>query len=51
MTVYQLIRDQAHYDEMLALLLCPGTDYKSVSSAKRIVHIGNHYDLVQQVTA
>ena len=48
MTVYQLIRDQAHYDEMLAAPV-PWHRLQEREFCERIVHIGNHYDLVQQL--
>ena len=48
MTVYQLIRDPAHYDEMLALEP-PWHRLQEREFCEKIVHIGNHYDLVKQL--
>jgi hypothetical protein len=48
MTVYQLIRDQAHYDEMLAQEP-PWHRLQEQEFCERIAHIGNHYDLLQRM--
>lgn len=48
MTVYQLIRDQAHYDAMLAQEP-PWHRLQEREFCEKIAHIGNHYDLVQQL--
>ena len=45
-TVYQLIRDQQHYDQMLAATppwerLCEDVEW-----SKQLVHVGNHTDLL-----
>ena len=47
MTVYKLIRDQAHYDQMLALeppwsRLCTDSDW-----AGQLVHVGNYTELLK----
>jgi len=49
MSVYQLIRDQAHYDQLLAqepdwARLCTDTAW-----ASQLVHVGNYTDLLQQM--
>jgi hypothetical protein len=48
MTVYQLIRDQAHYDELLTQDP-PWHRLQEQEFCEKIVHIGNHYDLVKQL--
>lgn len=45
MSVYQLIRDPAHYEEMLKLDP-PWSRLMEREFCEQIVHIGNHYDLV-----
>jgi hypothetical protein len=49
MSVYQLIRDQAHYDQLLAqepdwARLCSDTVW-----ASQLVHVGNYTDLLRQM--
>jgi hypothetical protein len=49
MSVYQLIRDQAHYDQLLAqepnwTRLCTDTAW-----ASQLVHVGNYTDLLRQM--
>jgi hypothetical protein len=48
MTVYQLIKDQAHYNEMLSAPV-PWDRLQDPEFCKKIVHIGNHYDIVKQL--
>jgi hypothetical protein len=48
MTVYQLVRDQAHYDSMLAQEP-PWCRLQERDFCEKIAHIGNHYDLVHQL--
>jgi len=45
MSVYQLIRDPAHYKEMLKMDP-PWTRLLERDFCEQIVHIGNHYDLI-----
>lgn len=45
MSVYQLIRDTSHYEEMLARPV-PWARLLEKEFCEKIVHIGNHYDLV-----
>jgi hypothetical protein len=48
MSVYQLIRDPAHYEEMLK----PDPPWHRLMErefCEQIVHIGNHYDLVREL--
>lgn len=48
MSVYQLIRDPAHYEEMLNMAP-PWHRLLEKSFCEKIVHIGSHYDLVCQL--
>jgi len=48
MSVYQLIRDPAHYEEMLSRPV-PWDRLLEKEFCEQIVHIGNHYDLVHQL--
>tara|TARA_B110000503_G_C6943323_1_gene327894 strand:- start:27 stop:614 length:588 start_codon:yes stop_codon:yes gene_type:complete len=43
--VYKLIKDQAHYDELLAKET-PWHRLKDKTFFEQVIHIGNHYDLV-----
>jgi len=45
MSVYQLIKDTAHYDEMLSKSV-PWSRLLERDFCEKIVHIGNHHDLV-----
>jgi hypothetical protein len=45
MSVYQLIRDPVHYEEMLARPV-PWARLLEREFCEKIVHIGNHYDLI-----
>ena len=47
MSVYQLIRDQQHYDQMLGQTPPWTRLWTDVDYAKQIVHIGNYTDLLQ----
>lgn len=44
--VYKLIRDQQHYDELMARET-PWHRLKDRSFFERVIHIGNHFDLVR----
>ena len=44
--VYKLIRDQQHYDELMARDT-PWHRLKDRSFFERVIHIGNHFDLVR----
>jgi len=44
--VYKLIRDQKHYDELMARAT-PWHRLKDRSFFERVIHIGNHFDLVR----
>ena len=48
MSVYQLIRDNTHYEQMLSR---PVSWHRLAERefCEQIVHIGNHYDLIQQL--
>ena len=48
MSVYQLIRDPAHYQEMLDRPV-PWSRLLEREFCEKIVHIGNHYDLICQL--
>jgi uncharacterized protein YkuJ len=45
MSVYQLIRDPAHYEEMLARPV-PWARLLEREFCEQIVHVGNHHDLI-----
>jgi hypothetical protein len=45
MSVYQLIRDPVHYEEMLSRLV-PWSRLVEQDFCEKIVHIGNHHDLI-----
>jgi len=45
MSVYQLIRDPEHYAEMLSKEV-PWTKLQDQEFCKKIVHVGNHHDLI-----
>lgn len=47
MSVYRLIRDQAHYDAMLARTPPWSRLWQQPDWAKNVVHVGNHGDLLQ----
>ena len=47
MTVYQLIRDPAHYDQMLALEPPWSRLWTDPSWSSQLVHIGNYTELLQ----
>jgi hypothetical protein len=47
MSVYQLIRDQAHYDQMLAVEPPWSRLWKDPDWAKQLVHIGNYTELLE----
>lgn len=49
MTVYQLIRDQAHYDQMLALDPPWTKLWTDPAWASQLVHIGNYTDLLKSM--
>jgi len=48
MSVYQLLRDPAHYEEMLKMDP-PWSRLMEREFCEQIVHIGNHYDLVREL--
>jgi len=48
MSVYQSIRDAAHYDQLLATAP-PWTRLQEPGFVERVVHIGNHWDLLQRM--
>jgi len=48
MSVYQLIRDLEHYKEMLARPV-PWSRLLEQEFCEKIVHIGNHYDLIGEL--
>jgi hypothetical protein len=48
MSVYQGIRDQVHYDQLLATAP-PWERLQEPAFVERVVHIGNHYDLLQRM--
>jgi len=48
MSVYQLIRDPDHYTEMLSREV-PWPKLQDREFCEKIVHIGNHYDLVSHL--
>jgi len=47
MTVYQLIRDQAHYDQMLCAQPSWERLWQDPDWAKQLVHVGNYTKLLQ----
>ena len=47
MSVYKLIRDQAHYDQMLAMEPPWSRLWKDPDWAKQLVHIGNYTELLE----
>jgi len=49
MTVYQLIQDQAHYDQMLAQEPPWSRLLSDPTRAQQLVHIGNYVDLLQNM--
>ena len=48
MSVYQLIKDSAHYEEILKLDP-PWSRLMEREFCEQIVHIGNHYDLIREL--
>ena len=48
MSVYQGIRDQTHYDQLLTATP-PWQQLQDPVFVERVVHIGNHYDLLQRM--
>lgn len=48
MSVYQLVKDQAHYDRLLSTPP-PWSRLLEREFCEQIVHIGNHYDLICQL--
>ena len=46
--VYKLIKDQAHYDELMARDV-PWSRLKDKTFFEQVIHIGNHYDLVGEL--
>ena len=46
--VYKLIKDQKHYDELMARET-PWHRLKDRSFFERVIHIGNHFDLVRDL--
>lgn len=48
MSVYQLVRDSAHYEQMLKRSV-PWSRLLEREFCEKIVHIGNHYELVQKL--
>lgn len=48
MSVYQSIRDPEHYDQLLAAAP-PWHQLQDPAFVERVVHIGNHYDLLQRM--
>jgi hypothetical protein len=49
MSVYQLIRDQAHYDQLLAQEPNWARLWTDSAWASQLVHVGNYTDLLQQM--
>ena len=49
MSVYSLIKDQAHYDKMLAATPPWARLWTDPSWTQQIVHIGNYYDLLKDM--
>jgi hypothetical protein len=49
MTVYQLIRDQAHYDQLLAQEPDWARLYSDTPWASQLAHVGNYTDLLRQM--
>ena len=48
MSVYQGIQNQTHYDQLLATAP-PWARLQDPAFVERVVHIGNHYDLLQRM--
>lgn len=48
MSVYQSIRDQSHYDQLLSIPP-PWARLQDSAFVERVVHIGNHWDLLQRM--
>jgi hypothetical protein len=48
MSVYQSIRDPEHYDQLLTTAP-PWTRLQEPGFVERVVHIGNHWDLLQRM--
>ena len=48
MSVYQGIQNQSHYDQLLATAP-PWARLQDPAFVERVVHIGNHYDLLQRM--
>jgi len=46
--VYKLIKDQAHYDQLMARDV-PWSKLKDKTFFEQVIHIGNHYDLVGEL--
>jgi len=46
--VYKLIKDQAHYDKLMARDV-PWSRLKDKTFFEQVIHIGNHYDLVGEL--
>ena len=46
--VYKLIKDQAHYDELMVRDV-PWSRLKDKTFFEQVIHIGNHYDLVGEL--
>ena len=46
--VYKLIKDQAHYDQLMARDV-PWSRLKDKTFFEQVIHIGNHYDLVGEL--
>ena len=46
--VYKLIKDQAHYDELMARDV-PWSRLKDKTFFEQVIHIGNHYNLVGEL--
>jgi len=49
MSVYQLIKSQEHYDQLLKQEPCWSRLWTDIEWAKQIVHIGNYTDLLQSM--
>jgi hypothetical protein len=49
MSVYQLIRDQAHYDQLLAQEPDWARLYSDSAWAQQLAHVGNYTDLLRQM--
>ena len=46
--VYKLIKDQAHYDQLMARDV-PWSRLRDKTFFEQVIHIGNHYDLVGEL--